>query len=581
MTKQIHFKGASDMPMIAISSGDMEWNKTGSWRTQRPFYEDKTPPCRAACPAGNHIVGFIQKIVQEDFEEAWRILKEENPFPGICGRVCFHPCETECHRGSFDEPIAIHSLERFVAEVASNLNLKLEKIKEKRKERVAIIGSGPAGLSCAYHLARLHYGVTVLESSSLSGGMLRMGIPSYRLPKEVLDRELSDIEALGVEIRTDMALGQNLRWEDLKNYKAIFIATGAHRGRGLQIPGEREKGVWNGLDLLKKVNLRKRVRLGHRIAIVGGGNTAIDVARSAIRLGKKATILYRRSREEMPAFGEEILEALEEGVKIRYLVNPIRIGQRDGLKRIECLRMELGEKDESGRRKPIPIPNSNFHLDVDQVVIAAGEEIEASFLLEGMERREGIVLTRKDTSTGIRGVFAGGDLTSLQRTVAHAIGSGKKAAMAIDAFLNDKDPEEVIGQHLIGEGPSLSIYEYLHPGERLRSPHVVTFEELNMDYFEPAKRQEESKREVKERIKGFKEVSFTLSEEVALKEAGRCFSCGTCNECEVCYVFCPDLSVLKSGGIFSHQVNYDYCKGCGICFTECPRGAISLKAEGK
>ena len=577
MAKQLTFKGASDMPMISVSLGNMDWNKTGTWRTQRPFYEDKTPPCSAACPAGNDIVAFIQKIAQEDFEGAWNVIKEENPFPGVCGRVCFHPCESKCNRGSFDEPVAIHALERFVADFASRLNKKTGKAGEKRKEKVAIIGSGPAGMSCAFHLARLHYDVTVFESFSLAGGMLRMGIPSYRLPRNVLDRELSNIEALGVEIRTGVSLGEDLRLEDLKDYQAVFISTGAHRSRGLHIPGEKEKGVLSGLDLLKKINLSNRVKLGDKIAVIGGGNTAMDVARSVIRLGKKATILYRRSREEMPAFEDEIVEALEEGVKIRYLVNPIRIGQKDGLKRIECLRMELSEKDESGRRRPVPIPNSNLFIDADHVIIAAGEEIEASFLPEGLEKKEGIVLTQRDGSTGIKGIFAGGDLTSNQRTVAHAIGSGKKAAMAIDAFLKGTDAEEVIIQNLIGEGPSLSIFGYLHPGERLRNPHVVTFEELNMDYFESGKRQGESKSAVKERIKGFKEVSSTLSEGVALEEAERCFSCGTCNECENCYVFCPDGSVLQR----EEQVDYDYCKGCGICFTECPRGAISLKEEAK
>jgi len=581
MPKQFTFKSVSEMPMISVSLGDMEWNKTGAWRTQRPFYEDKTPPCSAACPAGNDIVAFIQKIAQEDFEGAWNVIKEENPFPGVCGRVCFYPCESRCNRGSFDEPIAIHALERFVADFASRLNKKTAKAREKRKERVAIIGSGPAGMSCAFHLARLYYDVTVFESFSLAGGMLRMGIPSYRLPRNVLDRELSNIEALGVEIRTGVSLGEDLRLEDLKDYQAVFIATGAHRSRGLHIPGEKEKGVLSGLDLLKKINLSKRGKLGDKIAVIGGGNTAIDVARSVIRLGKKANILYRRSREEMPAFEDEILEALEEGVKIRYLVNPIRVGQKDGLKRLECLRMELSEKDESGRRRPVPIPNSNLFIDADHVIIAAGEEIEASFLPEGLEKKEGIVLTQRDGSTGIKGIFAGGDLTSNQRTVAHAIGSGKKAAMAIDAFLKGTDAEEVIIQNLIGEGPSLSIFGYLHPGERLRNPHVVTFEELNMDYFEPAKRQGESKSAVKERIKGFKEVSSTLSEGVALDEAERCFSCGTCNECENCYVFCPDGSILKREELFPHQVDYDYCKGCGICFTECPRGAISLKGEAK
>jgi NADPH-dependent glutamate synthase beta subunit-like oxidoreductase len=567
--------------MIAVSSGDMEWNKTGAWRTQRPSYEEKTPPCSAACPAGNNISGFILKTAKGDWEGAWNLIGEENPFPGVCGRVCFHPCESKCNRGSFDEPIAIHALERFIADYGPRPSKKTGKDKEKRKEKVAIIGSGPAGMSCAYHLAKLRYHVTVFESLPLAGGMLRMGIPHYRLPRDVLDREISNIEALGVEIRTGVSLSEHLNLNDLKNYQAIFISTGAHQSRGLQITGEKEKGVLTGLDLLNKVNLRRRVKLGEKIAVIGGGNTAIDVARSLIRLGKKATILYRRSREEMPAFEEEILEALEEGVKIKYLVNPIRVGQRDGLKRLECLRMELGEKDASGRRKPVPIPNSNLFIDADQVVIAAGEEIEASFLPEGLEKREGIVLTRRDGSTGIKGVFAGGDLASNQRTVAHAIGSGKKAAMAIDAFLQGKDPEEAIVQNLIGDGPSLSIFGYFHPGERLRNSHVVAFEELNLDYFEPAKRQRESRSAVKERIKGFKEVSSTLSEDAAAEEAERCFGCGTCNECENCYVFCPDNSILKTGSILSHQVDYDFCKGCGICFTECPRGAISLKEEAK
>jgi 2-oxoacid:acceptor oxidoreductase delta subunit (pyruvate/2-ketoisovalerate family) len=579
MTNPIHFKGASDMPIISISLGDMDWNKTGAWRAQRPFYEDKTPPCRAACPVGNDIVAFIQKITQGDFERAWELIKEENPFPGICGRVCFHPCESKCNRGHFDEPIAIHALERFVSDFASNLNKKGEKISGARREKIAIIGSGPAGMSCAYHLAKLHYDVAVFESSSSAGGMLRAGIPSYRLPKDVLDREIANIEALGVTIRTGISFGEDLKLDGLKSYQAIFIATGAHRSRGLHIPGEKEKGVLSGLDLLRKVNLGKKLKLGDKIAIIGGGNTAIDVARSILRMGKKATLLYRRSKEEMPAFEDEISEAMEEGVKIRYLVNPVRIQQKDDRKRLECLRMELGEKDESSRRRPVPIPNSNFFFEADNVIIAAGEEIELAFLPKGMEKREGIVLTQKDGGTGIKGVFAGGDLTSTQRTVAHAIGSGKKAALAMDCYLKGNDSEEAIRQILIGEGPSLSIFRYLHPGERPMNPHVVTFEELNMDYFEPSTRRRESKSPAKKRVRGLGEVTASFTESVALEEGERCFSCGTCNECENCYVFCPDASVIKKEEILSHQVDYDFCKGCGICFSECPRGAISLKEE--
>ena len=581
MAKQLTFKGASDMPTISISLGNMDWNKTGAWRAQRPFYEDKTPPCSAACPAGNDIVGFIQKITKGDFEGAWNLIKEENPFPGICGRVCFHPCESKCNRGEYDEPIAIHALERLVSDFASNLNKKIEKVPGVRKEKIAIIGSGPAGMSCAYHLTKLRYDVIVFESSSLAGGMLRSGIPSYRLAKDVLDREISNIEALGLEIRTGIAFGENLKLEDLRDYQSIFIATGAHRSRGLHIPGEKGKNVLSGLDLLNKINSRRKATLGDRVAIIGGGNTAIDVARSVIRMGKKATILYRRSKEEMPAFGDEIVEAMEEGVKIKYLVNPIRIQQKDSMKRLECLRMELGEKDESGRRRPVPISNSNFFIEADSAIIAAGEEVEVSFLPNGMERREGIVLTRSDGSTGIKGIFAGGDLTSNQRTVAHAIGSGKKAAMAIDCYLGGKDTEEAIRQILIGEGPSISISRYLHPEERPMNPHIVTFEELNTDYFEPSKRHRESKGLIKKRIKGFEEVASTLTERIAFEEAERCFSCGTCNECENCYVFCPDASIIKTEEVFSHQVDYDFCKGCGICFSECPRGAISLKEEAR
>jgi 2-oxoacid:acceptor oxidoreductase delta subunit (pyruvate/2-ketoisovalerate family) len=300
-----------------------------------------------------------------------------------------------------------------------------------------------------------------------------------------------------------------------------------------------------------------------------------------IRLGKKATLLYRRAKEEMPAFEEEVSEALEEGVKIRYLVSPIRIQQKNGLQRLECVKMTLGEKDESGRRKPVPIPNSRAIIEADSVVIAAGEEIEASYLPKGIGKKEGIVLTQFDGRTTAERIFAGGDLASNQRTVAHAIGSGKKAAVAIDSYLRGIDSEEALRPILIGSGPSISILRYLQPEERPRDPHIVAFDELNMDYFELAKRQKQSKLLPKGRIKEFTEVTSGLSENTALREAERCFSCGTCNECENCYIFCPDAAILRLGDAISHQVDYDFCKGCGICFTECPRRAISLKEEAR
>ena len=520
MTKQFTFKSASEMPSISISLGHMDWSKTGTWMTQRPFYENKTPPCNAACPAGNDIAGFIQKITQEDFEGAWKVIREENPFPGVCGRVCFHPCESKCHRGSFDEPIAIHALERFVSDVASSLP-ETKGRSPVKKERIAVIGSGPAGMSCAYHLAKLHYRVTVFESHALTGGMLRTGIPSYRLPKDILDKEISQIEAMGVGIRTNVSIGQDISLNDLRDYQAIFIATGAHRSRGLHIPVEKGRNILSGIEFLKKINLQKQMKMGEKVGVIGGGNTAIDVARSLTRLGKKPTILYRRSKEEMPAFGEEVKEAIEEGVKIRYLVHPIHIHQKDGFKRLECVRMELGEKDESGRRKQMVIPHSNFFIEVDSVVIAAGEEAEVSFLPKGIGQKDGIVLTQIDSGTGVNGIYAGGDLTSNQRTVAHAIGSGKKAALAIDCYLQGNNSAEAVHRALIGDGPSISIFGYLYPDERSRNPHIVTFEELNMDYFEVSPRQKEFKLVRRERVKGFEEVTSTLRDRDALLEAER------------------------------------------------------------
>ncbi|HSB04312.1 MAG TPA: NAD(P)-binding protein [Thermodesulfobacteriota bacterium] len=585
MGKQIPFNRESEMPSIAVSQGDMAWNKTGSWRTQRPFYEDKTPPCNAACPAGNDIVSFILKIVQGDFEGAWNLIREENPFPGICGRVCFHPCEQKCNRGSFDDPLAIRALERFVAEFASHLPsqkinlLEKERKSRKRKEKIAIIGAGPAGMSCAYHLARLHYNVTVFEALPSAGGVLRTGIPSYRLPREVLDRELSTIETLGAKVKTGMPIGQEMEMEDLKDYSAIFVAAGAHRSRQLRVPGEKGRNVSSGLDFLKAINLGKEVEVGRRIAIIGGGNTAIDVARSLVRLGKNPIILYRRSREEMPAFEEEVIEALEEGVEFRFLVSPIRILEQKGIKRLECLRMKLAEKDETGRRRPVAVSDSQFLIEAEQVIVAAGEEVDVSFLSRGIRKREGIVLTHTGGGTSVNGIFAGGDFASRERTVAHAIGSGKRSAIAIDSYLKKEDPEKVIQSLLVGYGPSVSIFPYFHPGERIRSSHVVTFEELNLDYFEKAKRVEEAKYLLPERTKGFFEVASPLTERTALEEAERCFNCGTCNECDTCYTFCPDASILKGIQSLSHQVDYDFCKGCGICYVECPRRAISLKEE--
>jgi 2-oxoacid:acceptor oxidoreductase delta subunit (pyruvate/2-ketoisovalerate family) len=578
---KIIFKGASDLPLSPISSGDMRWNRTGTWRYIRPKYEDKTPPCNAACPAGVDIPMFIGLVEKGKYEEAWNVIREENPFPGVCGRVCFHPCESLCNRAHFDEALTINALERFVADRALDLEPRLP-VREIRKERVAIVGSGPSGLSCAFHVARMGYQVTVFEALPEPGGILRMGIPPYRLPRNILDKEIAYIQAYGVEIKTNSRLGGDFSFEDLEEYEAVFLATGAHISRKLKIPGEDLEGVVSGLDLLRDINLGKGVRIEGRVAVIGGGNTAVDVARAVLRLGGNPIILYRRSREEMPAFDEEVSEALEEGIEIRYVTGPTEINGRKGrVTKVECTEMKLEEEDETGRRRPVPISDSHFTIPVDAVIAAIGEEPDLRFLPEDIRVEGKMVSLDNGAWTSRRGVFAGGDMASVHRTVAHAIGFGKRAAISIDCFLRKRDVNSLLQGMRVGEDGTLSIVKYLSEVARRRAPHVVAFEEINLAYFEHGERNERGTLAVPKRVRSFREISTGLTEQGALMEAKRCFSCGLCNECENCYIFCPDLSVIIDSVVVKYRINYDYCKGCGICIAECPRNALSMEKEAK
>jgi NADPH-dependent glutamate synthase beta subunit-like oxidoreductase len=558
------------MPLFPVSSGDMLWNRTGTWRYIRPKYEDKTPPCNAACPAGVDIAGFIGLVAEGRYEEAWNLVREENPFPGVCGRVCFHPCESACNREHYDEALAINALERFVADRALALTPK-PPVRTARKERVAVVGSGPSGLSCAYHAAKMGYPVTVFEALQQTGGLLRMG-----------NKEIVDIQSYGVEIKTGVGLGAGLTFEDLKDYEAIYLATGAHSSRALNIPGEELGEVLSGLDLLRDVNLGKDVRIGGRIAVIGGGNTALDSARAILRLGGNPLILYRRSRDEMPAFDEEVCEALEEGMEIRYLTSPTEIiGDEGRVTQLACVEMELGEEDETGRRSPVPIPDSRFRLDVDGVVVAIGEEADFAYLPEDIRVEGPMVATDTAARTSRDDVFAGGDMAHLHRTVAHAIGFGKRAAISIDCAIRKRNVEPILRGIRVGEEGTISVAKYLDELARKRALHVVSFEELNLTYFEHGERNERARAAVPERTRDFREVMAGLTEQEAVKEAERCFSCGVCDDCENCYVFCPDLSVIVDGGVVKHRINYDYCKGCGICIAECPRNALSQEREAR
>ncbi|MCD6505017.1 NADH-quinone oxidoreductase subunit NuoF [Candidatus Poribacteria bacterium] len=462
-------------------------------------------PCQHACPAGIDVPGYVSLIAEGDYKGALSVIMERIPFPGVCGRVCHQPCELKCRRSEVDAPVAIKALKRFAADQAwdeyrRELIEKVRKI-ERREKKVAVIGSGPAGLSAAYHLVRKGYPVTMFESAPVPGGMLSLGIPGYRLPKDIVQREIQLIRDLGVEIRTETPVGEDISLDQIKReFDAVFIAVGAQGSVGLGIPGEDLEGVLSGLELLKKVNLGEKVKLGEKVAVIGGGNVAIDAARVAVRLGaSQVQILYRRTRSEMPAIESEIEEAEKEGVRIEYLTSPRRILGGEKVKGLECIRMELGEYDETGRRRPIPVEGSEFRIDLDQVILAIGQRAELPFI-EGELNVDPITL-----ATQIQGVFAGGDVATGPATVIEAIAAGERAAISIDRYLRGQDLMEgrlEIRKKFI---PPEELEREIEPSERGR--HVI------------------SSLPVKERIRGFQEVERALSESDAREEAKRCLRC--------------------------------------------------------
>jgi 2-oxoacid:acceptor oxidoreductase delta subunit (pyruvate/2-ketoisovalerate family) len=581
MKQKVILKRLQDIPPISISLGTMLWNKTGTWRYLKPRYVMKTPPCNEACPAGNDIEGFMVLTREGKFREAWELIKEENPFPGVCGRVCYHPCESSCNRGEYDEALSIHAIERFLAHSQMERKSERHTPKMRRKEKVAIIGSGPAGLTCAYHLARMGYGVTVFEAHSAPGGVLRMGIPEYRLPRSILDHEISDIQSWGVEIKTNIRIGKDVTFRDLKAFQAIFIATGAHQSRNLNVEGGHLEGVLSGLDLLKQIRMGERPSLGKKVIVIGGGNVAIDVSRSALRLGVGTVeIYYRRSRAEMPAISEEVDEAFREGVKIHFLVSPIKVlgkeGQAVGL---ECVKMTLGEPDATGRRKPVPIEGSTFRVDADTIISAIGEVPDLSFLPHEVSLNNGLIQVDEMGLVHVKGFFAGGDVSSPIHTVVGAIGSGKRAALAIHEYLQGGWMRDKLQMVQVGKKGTISMKKYFHPPQGEANPPVIPFKEINTDYFEHQPKIPSPSLSVEERKGTFEEIFSSLTEEMAKKEATRCFNCGVCNGCDNCWIYCPDLAVKRKKD--RYEIDYDYCKGCGICFEECPRGAILLEEEGR
>jgi 2-oxoacid:acceptor oxidoreductase delta subunit (pyruvate/2-ketoisovalerate family) len=557
MEEKIVIRNYKDVPIVSMSMQSTLFNRTGEWRYMRPSYVSLQAPCSKACPIGQDISFYLTSLADGKPQEAWQKMLEANPFPSICGRVCHHPCETDCNRKEYDGALAINALERFLGDWGMKEGKSNDRKMDRRSEKIAVIGSGPAGLSCAYFLARQGYGVKVFEAMNEPGGMLRYGIPQYRLPQRILNTEIARIESLGVDIQTGNRFGIDLGMEDLRSYAAIFLAMGAHAEQKLKITGDDLGGVRHGLDFLKEINSGRRLFPGKKVLVVGGGNTAIDSARVAWRLGSKVTVLYRRAKEDMPAIPREVEEASKEGVEFIFNAAPVKIlGKGGKVQAVECVKTKPGRLDESGRRAPVAIQGSNFSLKADSLILAVGEKADLSPLPEGMKTGNGLITNDSWGRTNLRGIFAGGDAATGEGYVSQAIASGKRTAGAITRYLQGK-MDDPLGK----------------PEE------VVSFEKINLDYFPRIPRTEIPVLAVKKRAGGFREVHGGLSGSTAKKEAERCFSCGSCIRCNVCLMVCPDVAIAFSDKENEYAINYDYCKGCGVCAVECPRSAIILEEE--
>ncbi len=534
---------------ITLDVGSSLANKTGSWRTLRPVYVDRLPPCNHACPAGEDVQGWLYHAEGGDYEAAWRALTENNPLPAIMGRVCYHPCEGACNRGQLDEAVGINAVERFLGDEALRRGWKFAPPPAETGKRVLVVGAGPSGLSAAYHLRRLGHAVTIVEAGPVPGGMMRFGIPKYRLPRDVLDAEVQRILDMGVRLELDRKVADLKADMAAGGYDAAFLAVGAHIAKRAYIPAGEAARMLDAVSLLRDMETGEKPMLGRRVVVYGGGNTAFDVARTAKRLGaSEAIIVYRRTREKMPAHESELEEALQEGVLVKWLSTIKRMGD-EGTITVEKMALDA---------KGFPQPTGEFEtLEADSLVLALGQDVDLSLLdgVPGLEIADGVVKVGPNMMTGHAGIFAGGDMVPSERTVTVAVGHGKKAARHIDAWLRGT--------------------AYTAPEKH----EAAAFDRLNPWYYADAPKTVRPQLDLARRTSTFDEVQGGLDETNALFEARRCLSCGNCFECDNCYGVCPDNAVKKLGPGKRYAFDYDYCKGCGICVSECPCGAIKMVPE--
>ncbi len=540
----------TDTPINMTRPLDLTHEKrnVGPQRIQRPIYVDLLPTCNNACPAGENIQAWLTHAQAGRFKEAWQSLTENNPMPAIHGRVCYHPCESACNRGKLDSSVSIHAVERFLGDLALQENWQFEVTAKSTGKRVLIVGAGPSGLSAAYHLARLGHEVEIHEAGPMAGGMMHFGIPSYRLPRDVLDAEVKRIENMGVKIVLNHRVDDLLAEKREGDFDAIFVAVGAHISKRTDIPSRDAGKMLDAISFLKDVETGNAPKLGRRVAIYGGGNTAMDAARVAKRLGYEPLIIYRRDRAHMPAHDFEATEALEEGVKIHWLRTIKNIDET-------TFTVEVMEVDEKGR----PRPTGQFEtLEADALIMALGQDVDTSFMhkVPGVQfKADGVVIVNEQMMTGSPGLFAGGDMVPSDRTVTIGVGHGKKAARHIDAWLR-------------GES-------YVKPPKH----DLATFEKLHVWYYTDAAQRPQSHLDIKGRQSSFEEVVAGLTAKEALYEAKRCLSCGNCYECDGCFGACPEDAIIKLGPGKRYRYNYDLCTGCAVCFEQCPCHAIEMIPE--
>ncbi len=545
--KEIEKKEVLKFPRVPYWEKPMSANKTGNWRVITPKYIEKDPPCSANCPAGTDVRKFVKLTSQQKFNEAFDTIYEHNPFPSICGRVCPHFCEQNCNRLEFDEGLNIGSIERFLGDLASDNSINPPKI--RHSEKIAIIGSGPAGLTAALRLRLWGYDTTVFEAQPLAGGMMRTGIPKFRLPDSVLDTEINRILNYGV----NLILNKKVCIQDLENdFDCAIVSVGSHIGTKLNI--ENENLTIDGIDFLREFKLNNNsfdININDEVAIIGGGNTAIDVARTLLRLGARPTIYYRRTIKEMPAIAHEVEEALSEGVNIRFLTAPVSVSKlNDKLLELKLIKMQLGKPDSSGRRKPLPVENSETVIRVNKIIKAIGQKFD-SFVFNNkpVNPKQGKVNFESKIP-----VFCAGDM-AWGGTVTEAIGSGNKVAAEVNAFLRNESYSDS------------SVYN-----------HIVLPSDINFNYFLPVPRHKNNFSASANLLNDFSEVVNGLSENEIIEESKRCLHCGDCFSCGNCYNFCPDAAIFidEAGRL---RIDYDYCKGCGICAHECPCSAIIFNLD--